>query len=143
MIPRLNLQSKLTEKYATFLTELAKIPLAGEIRADFANRLILSTDNSIYQILPQGVVFPRTGDDLVHLFHLASQESYREITFSPRGGGTGTNGQSLSTGIIIDCSKYMKQILEVNLEQGWVRVQPGVILDSNSHCDNDYHFLGI
>ena len=71
MIPRLNLQSKLTEKYATFLTELAKIPLAGEIRADFANRLILSTDNSIYQILPQGVVFPRTGDDLVHLFHLA------------------------------------------------------------------------
>ncbi len=129
MIPRLNLQPELTEKYATFLRELAKIPFAGEIRADFANRLILSTDNSIYQILPQGVVFPRTSDDLVHLFRLASQESYREITFSPRGGGTGTNGQSLSTGIIIDCSKYMKQILEMNLEEGWVKVQPGVILD--------------
>ncbi len=129
MIPRLNLQSELTEKYATFLTELAKIPFAGEIRADFANRLILSTDNSIYQILPQGVVFPRTSDDLVHLLRLASQESYREITFSPRGGGTGTNGQSLSPGIIIDCSKYMKHILEMNLEEGWVRVQPGVILD--------------
>ncbi|MDJ0678258.1 MAG: FAD-binding and (Fe-S)-binding domain-containing protein [Xenococcaceae cyanobacterium MO_167.B52] len=129
MIPRLNLQLKLTEKYATFLTELAKTPFTGEIRADFANRLILSTDNSIYQILPQGVVFPRTSDDLVHLFRLASQESYREITFSPRGGGTGTNGQSLAMGIVIDCSKYMKQILEMNLEEGWVRVQPGVILD--------------
>ncbi len=129
MIPKLHLQSELTEKYAAFLTELATTPFTGEIRADFANRLILSTDNSIYQILPQGVVFPRTSDDLVHLFHLASQKSYREITFSPRGGGTGTNGQSLALGIIIDCSKYMKQILELNLEEGWVRVQPGVILD--------------
>ena len=129
MIPRLNLQSELKEKYATFLTELAKTPFTGEIRADFANRLILSTDNSIYQILPQGVVFPRTNDDLVHLFRLANQKPYQEITFSPRGGGTGTNGQSLSPGIIIDCSKYMKQILEMNLEEGWVRVQPGVILD--------------
>ena len=129
MIPRLKHQSELKQKYATFLTELAKTPLAGEIRTDFANRLILSTDNSIYQILPQGVVFPRTSDDLVHLFRLASKKSYQEITFSPRGGGTGTNGQSLSPGIIIDCSKYMKQILEINLEEGWVRVQPGVILD--------------
>ncbi|MGK7953345.1 MAG: FAD-binding and (Fe-S)-binding domain-containing protein [Xenococcaceae cyanobacterium] len=129
MIPRLNLQSELNQKYANFLAELAKIPFTGEIRTDFANRLILSTDNSIYQILPQGVVFPRTGDDLVHLFRLADRESYQEITFSPRGGGTGTNGQSLSPGIIIDCSKYMKQILEMNLEEGWVRVQPGVILD--------------
>ena len=129
MIPRLNHKSELKEKYANFLTELAKTPFTGEIRTDFANRLILSTDNSIYQILPQGVVFPRNSDDLVHLFRLAERESYREITFSPRGGGTGTNGQSLSPGIIIDCSKYMKQILEMNLEEGWVKVQPGVILD--------------
>ena len=129
MIPRLNLQSELKQKYATFLAELAQTTFAGEIRTDFANRLILSTDNSIYQILPQGVVFPRTGDDLVHLFRLASKKTYQEITFSPRGGGTGTNGQSLSPGIIIDCSKYMKQILEMNLEKGWVRIQPGVILD--------------
>jgi len=112
MIPRLKHQSELKQKYATFLTELAKTPFAGEIRTDFANRLILSTDNSIYQILPQGVVFPRTADDLVHLFSLANKKTYQEITFSPRGGGTGTNGQSLSPGIIIDCSKYMKQILK-------------------------------
>ena len=129
MIPKLKHHSELQQKYATFLTELAKTSFTGEIRTDFANRLILSTDNSIYQILPQGVVFPRTGDDLIHLFSLANQKPYQEITFSPRGGGTGTNGQSLSPGIIVDCSKYMKQILEMNLEEGWVRVQPGVILD--------------
>jgi FAD/FMN-containing dehydrogenase/Fe-S oxidoreductase len=129
MIPRLKLEENLQPKYTLFLEELAKTPFSGEIKADFANRLVLSTDNSIYQILPQGVVFPCTQEDLVYLFQLANKVSYKEITFSPRGGGTGTNGQSLASGILIDCSKYMKEILEVNLQESWVRVQPGVILD--------------
>ena len=129
MIPRLDLKEKLQPTIKCFLKELQKTTFSGDIHGDFASRLMLSTDNSIYQILPQAVVFPRTTEDLVELFRLANQESYREITFSPRGGGTGTNGQSLSTGVIIDCSKHMKQILEVNLDKGWVRVQPGVILD--------------
>jgi FAD/FMN-containing dehydrogenase/Fe-S oxidoreductase len=138
MIPRLNTLESVQPQYTLFWEELAKTPFSGEIRPDFANRLILSTDNSIYQILPQGVVFPRTEEDLVHLFSVANQESYKNITFSPRGGGTGTNGQSLSPGIMIDCSKYMKQILEVNLEEGWVRVQPGVVLDRLNHYLQPY-----
>ncbi|MEO1401497.1 MAG: FAD-binding and (Fe-S)-binding domain-containing protein, partial [Cyanobacteria bacterium J06635_1] len=85
--------------------------------------------NSIYQIVPQAVIHPRTTEDVVQVFHLATQPEFQSITFSPRGGGTGTNGQSLSPGIILDCSKYMRQILAVNLEKGWVRVQPGVVLD--------------
>jgi FAD/FMN-containing dehydrogenase/Fe-S oxidoreductase len=89
----------------------------------------MSTDNSIYQILPQAVVLPRTTEDVAQLFQLANREEFKTISFAPRGGGTGTNGQSLSPGIIIDCSKYMNQILELNLEEGWVRVQPGVVLD--------------
>lgn len=129
MIPRLPLQESLKPEYLLFLEALAKTPFSGEIRPDFASRLLMSTDNSIYQILPQAVVFPKSEQDLVHLFGLANQEPFQAITFSPRGGGTGTNGQSLSPGIIIDTSKYMNQILEVNLEQGWVRVQPGVVLD--------------
>lgn len=129
MIPRLNPKEKLKSEVVFFLEQLAKTAFAGEIRADFGSRLITSTDNSIYQILPQAIVFPQTCEDLVHLFKLANQEQFKTISFSPRGGGTGTNGQSLSAGIIIDCSKYMNQILEVNLEAGWVRVQPGVILD--------------
>ncbi|MFB2979341.1 FAD-binding and (Fe-S)-binding domain-containing protein [Microseira sp. BLCC-F43] len=129
MIPRLTLQETLKPEYTLFLEALAKTPFSGEMRPDFASRLLMSTDNSIYQILPQAIVFPRTEEDLVHLFKLANQEQFKSIAFSPRGGGTGTNGQSLSPGMIVDCSKYMNQILELHLEQGWVRVQPGVVLD--------------
>jgi FAD/FMN-containing dehydrogenase/Fe-S oxidoreductase len=129
MIPQLTLTETIKPDTVSFLEELAKTPFQGEIRADFASRLIASTDNSIYQVLPQGVVFPRHEQDLVHLFRLASQEPFKNITFTPRGGATGTNGQSLSPGIAIDSSKYMNQILELNLEEGWVRVQPGVVLD--------------
>ncbi len=131
MIPRLNLtlDQSLKPEYADFLAALEKTSFSGEIRGEFASRLISSTDNSIYQILPQAVVFPKNTADLVTLFQLANQPAYHQITFSPRGGGTGTNGQSLSPGIMIDCSKYMNQILEVNVAAGWVRVQPGVVLD--------------
>ena len=129
MLPRLPLQSHLDSDVDKFLNSLEKTNFSGEIRADFASRLLSSTDNSIYQILPQAVIFPRTTDDLVIIFQLANEPAYQKLTFSPRGGGTGTNGQSLSTGIILDCSKYMNQIIEVNLEAGWVKVQPGVVLD--------------
>ena len=129
MIPRLSLENTSQPNIVNFLQQLTQTPFAGEIRGDFASRLIASTDNSIYQILPQAVVFPRTQSDLVCLFKLSAKPEFADITFAPRGGGTGTNGQSLSTGIVIDCSKYMNQILELNLEAGWVKVQPGVILD--------------
>ncbi|MDJ0899471.1 MAG: FAD-binding and (Fe-S)-binding domain-containing protein [Xenococcus sp. MO_188.B8] len=134
MIPRLPLQAILETDVDKFLNSLKKTNFSGEIRADFASRLLTSTDNSIYQILPQAVIFPRTKVDLVAVFKLANQPAYQKLTFSPRGSGTGTNGQSLSTGIILDCSKYMNQIIEVNPEAGWVKVQPGVVLDQlNTH----------
>ena len=129
MIPRLPLRNSLETDVDRFLQELRHTNFSGEIRADFASRLLASTDNSIYQILPQAVIFPKTTADVVAIFQLADQPDFQRLTFSPRGGGTGTNGQSLSTGIILDCSKYMNQILEVNLSEGWVRVQPGVVLD--------------
>lgn len=134
MIPRLNLQETLERDYASFLHNLGKTNFSGEIRTDYGSRLITATDNSIYQILPQAVVFPRTAQDITVLFQLAQNPQFQKIKFSPRGGGTGTNGQSLSSGIIVDCSKHMNRILEVNLPEGWVRVQPGVVLDQlNAH----------
>ena len=129
MTPPSPTRENIQPDYALFLSELAKTSFSGEIRGDFASRIITATDNSIYQILPQAVVFPRNSQDVVYLLQLANQKQFQNITFSPRGGGTGTNGQSLSSGIIIDLSKYMREILELNLEAGWVRVQPGVILD--------------
>ena len=134
MIPRLPLGDTLETDVDRFLQALKQTDFSGEIRADFASRLLSSTDNSIYQILPQAVIFPKTTADVVKIFQLANQPGFERLTFSPRGGGTGTNGQSLSTGIILDCSKYMNQILETNLEEGWVKVQPGVVLDRlNNH----------
>lgn len=134
MIPNLQPENTINSDYWGFLNQLEKTDFSGEVKGDFATRLVTATDNSIYQILPQGVVYPRNHHDLVILLKLASQTPYQNITFSPRGGGTGTNGQSLSRGIIIDCSKFMNNILEINLEEGWVRVQPGVVLDQLNSC---------
>ena len=129
MIPLLPLRDTITAEVDAYLSALKETAFSGDIRADFSSRLLTATDNSIYQILPQAVLFPKTTEDVVAIFQLASQPSFQHLTFSPRGGGTGTNGQSLSPGIIIDCSKYMNSVLSVDSEAGWVIVQPGVVLD--------------
>ena len=129
MIPRLAQVEPAQGRYLAFLETLGQQGFQGEIRSDYGTRLVQSTDNSIYQILPQAAVFPINKSDLKILLKLAAHEKYRDIRFAPRGGGTGTNGQSLTDGIIIDCSRHMNDIRELNLEQGWVKVGPGVVLD--------------
>ena len=89
----------------------------------------MATDNSVYQQLPQLVINPRTQQDIVLLAKTASEDNYSEIKFSARGGGTGTNGQSLTPGIIVDLSKYMNKVLEINIEEKWVKVEAGVVKD--------------
>ena len=89
----------------------------------------MSTDNSIYQLLPDAVVFPRSTADVALIARLAAQERYSSLIFTPRGGGTGTNGQALNQGIIVDMSRHMNRIIEINPEEGWVRVEAGVIKD--------------
>ena len=115
--------------YFSFLQALEKQGFSGEISPDSATRLSLATDNSIYQILPQGAVFPKHVDDLLCLFKLAGSEAFQTIQFAPRGGGTGTNGQALNTGLVIDVSRHMCELLELNLAAGYVRVQPGIVRD--------------
>ncbi len=112
-----------------FLEALRHTQFSGDIRCDWASRIVWSTDNSIYQLIPDAVIFPKSTDDLIIIGQLLSQPEFRKITISPRGGGTGTNGQSLNTGLILDTSRYMNQILEINSNERWVRVQPGVVLD--------------
>lgn len=129
MLPIVVPDDTLETVYLTYLTALRQTKFSGEIRTDYASRLAVATDNSVYQVIPQAVIFPRSTLDISLLLLLASHESYDAVTFSPRGGGTATNGQSLTKGIVIDCSKYMAAIEEVNTDENWVRVQPGVILD--------------
>ncbi|MBQ0782962.1 MAG: FAD-binding oxidoreductase, partial [Amphritea sp.] len=129
MIPRIAEIDSTQKRYLDFIEALKNSHFDGELNPDYANRVVLSTDNSIYQVLPQGVVYPKSVEDLVVLAGLAAKPGFNDIVLSARGGGTGTNGQSLSDGLIVDVSRHMNQVLEINAEERWVRVQGGVVKD--------------
>ncbi len=135
MIPQINCYEISSPEVISFLSKLRKSDFLGDIQNDYATRIVNSTDNSIYQVLPQAVVFPKNSSDISKVLKISHEKQFREtIKITPRGGGTGTNGQSLSEGIVLDCSRYMNKILETNIDEGWVRVQPGVVLDQlNEH----------
>lgn len=113
----------------SYLDSLKAAGFTGDIDTRYAARLTMATDNSIYQMLPQAILFPRSTADVSLLAQVAEQAEYMSLTFAPRGGGTGTNGQSLNDGIVVDMSRYMNRILELNVEQGWVKVEAGVVKD--------------
>ncbi|OHZ01998.1 FAD-binding and (Fe-S)-binding domain-containing protein [Salinicola sp. MIT1003] len=132
MITRLDPASAdltLPERYRRFLAELADAGFRGDIADDAANRTVLATDNSIYQRLPMAVLYPRDAADLELIARLLGREAHRDIVLAPRGGGTGTNGQSLTDGLVVDVSRYMNRILEIDVENRRVRVQAGVVKD--------------
>ncbi|WP_188151937.1 D-2-hydroxyglutarate dehydrogenase YdiJ [Teredinibacter waterburyi] len=129
MIPKLKLLADQAQTYLDFLSDLEQRGFNGDIHADQSSRIALATDNSIYQVMPEAVVCPRNRDDLVTLTQLAAEAQYQAIVLTPRGGGTGTNGQSLTDGIVVDLSRHMNNIIEVNAEQGWVIVETGVVKD--------------
>ena len=108
---------------------MARAGFTGDIESSYASRLAVATDNSVYQWIPQAVVFPRSTADVALLARLSQAPQYSSICFSARGGGTGTNGQSLSAGLIVDLSRHMTGILELNLEESWVRVEAGLVKD--------------
>ncbi|MGF1684319.1 D-2-hydroxyglutarate dehydrogenase YdiJ [Photobacterium minamisatsumaniensis] len=129
MLPALTHQDSIESSVLSYLQELEQAGFRGDIEHSYASRLAVATDNSVYQQLPQAVVFPRNNADLIVLGQVAQSEAFTTIAFSARGGGTGTNGQSLTPGVVVDISRHMNEILEVNPEEGWVRVQTGVIKD--------------
>ena len=106
-------------------TELEK-QLAGEVRFDTVSRALYSTDASVYRIEPLGVVIPKTREDLIRIVQIASR--FR-CPITLRGGGTAQAGQAIGDGLQVDTSKYYNQILELNVQERWVRVQPGIVLD--------------
>jgi len=103
----------------------------GEVRFDKMTRHLYSTDASIYQIEPIGVVFPRHAGDVQAVLETANE--FR-VPILPRGGGTSLAGQTVGQAVVLDFSRHMNQILEVNREERWCRVQPGVVQDElNAH----------
>lgn len=129
MIPAIEHTSATQKIYQTFVKDLKNTGFEGDLCLDYANRTVLSTDNSIYQVLPQGVIYPKHIQDLLILTKLSHTPEYCDVVISPRGGGTGTNGQSLTDGLVVDTSRHMNAILEINVEERWARVQCGVVKD--------------
>jgi len=119
----------LAQTYEAFSRDLQASGFQGEVGDSYAERTVLSTDNSIYQRLPQAAVYPRDATDVVCLARLAAEPAYRRIVLTPRGGGTGTNGQSLTDGIVVDLSRHMNRILDIDVPARRVRVEAGVVKD--------------
>ncbi|RCU50550.1 FAD-binding oxidoreductase [Corallincola holothuriorum] len=129
MIPKIGHQHLLAPECLAYLQALEQAGFEGDIEKQYGSRLAVATDNSVYQQLPQGVLFPKHHQDVQLMTALANEKRFQAITFSARGGGTGTNGQSLTPGLVVDLSRHMNRVLEVNAEEGWVRVETGVVKD--------------
>ena len=129
MLPLLSHQQTLEPIYLAFLDALENSSFSGDIDRRYSARLAQATDNSVYQFLPQSVLYPKSTQDVQLMLQLAAKDEFKKVTFSARGGGTGTNGQSLTHGLIVDVSRYMNRVIEVNIEEGWARVEAGVIKD--------------
>ncbi len=110
-----------TDKFQNF-----SATFEGEFHRDQSTRLIYATDASAYKVLPLAVAYPKNESDLKKLILFARKEA---LSLIPRAAGTSLAGQVVGDGIVVDISRHFTQILELNKEERWVRVQPGVILD--------------
>lgn len=98
----------------------------GEVRFDKVSRALYSTDASVYQIEPLGVVIPKSAEAVVRAVEIAGRHG---VPITPRGGGTSQAGQSIGAGLVLDTSKHLNRIIAVNPDERWARVEPGVVLD--------------
>lgn len=110
--------------------ELRRV-VEGDVRFDKYSRLLYSTDASMYQVEPIGVVIPRHADDAQAVIETANRLN---VPLLPRGGGTSLTGQTVNTAVVLDFSAHLNRLLEVNQEEMWARVQPGLIQEElNQH----------
>lgn len=129
MIPSLTSPPKPLPLYGAFLAELQARGFAGDLTTSAGDRTVLATDNSIYQVMPAAAAFPRDRDDVVRIAKLLCDPRFAGVTVAPRGGGTGTNGQSLGPGLVVDLSRHMNRILEIDPVRRTARVEAGVVKD--------------
>lgn len=107
------------------LHQMLEDAIEGEVRFDLVSRGMYSTDASVYQIMPAGVVIPRTAEDVIKTVAISRRQG---ISVTARGGGTSQCGQSIGPGIQVDFAKYMRRILELDVDKRTVRVEPGIVL---------------
>jgi FAD/FMN-containing dehydrogenase/Fe-S oxidoreductase len=115
-----------------------KKELDGELFIDETTRRLYATDASAYRELPVAVAIPKTEDDIVKLIRFASANKTSVI---PRTAGTSLAGQVVGAGIVVDVSKHFNKILDINKEEQWVYVQPGIVRDDLNHHLKSHGFF--
>ncbi|MFQ5568131.1 MAG: FAD-binding and (Fe-S)-binding domain-containing protein [Rhodothermales bacterium] len=100
--------------------------LVGDLRIDALTRVVYATDASLYQIQPLGVLIPKHVDDVQAALEGAARY---QIPVLPRGGGSSLAGQTVGAALVIDFTKHLDALHEINADERWVRVQPGLVLD--------------
>lgn len=108
-----------------WLEQLAS-QIQGEVRSDITSRNVYSVDASIYEIIPKAIVIPKNIQDIITTVKFALKE---KMPIAPRGAATGITGSCLGEGIILDTSKYLNHILEIDYENEYAVCEPGVIQD--------------
>ncbi len=106
--------------------ESFKNEIEGDIYTDETMRLLYATDASAYREIPLAIIRPKTEEDIAKTIEFAKNH---KVPLIPRTAGTSLAGQVVGNGIIVDVSKYLTQIIEINEQERWVRLQPGVVLD--------------
>ncbi|HEV8437166.1 MAG TPA: FAD-linked oxidase C-terminal domain-containing protein [Methylomirabilota bacterium] len=104
--------------------------LEGDVRFDTYSRLLYSTDASMYQVEPIGVVIPRHAGDAQAVIEIANRH---HVPLLPRGGGTSLTGQTVNRALVLDFTPHMAGVLEVNQDELWARVEPGLVQDELNH----------
>jgi len=112
-----------------FLGTLNQSGFKGDCETAYGARIVASTDNSIYQVIPEAILYPANAEDINFIVTSVAQQPDNTISITPRGGGTGTNGQSLNHSVIVDTSRYLNNIIHFDESSRQVCVEPGVVLD--------------
>lgn len=115
-----------TEKLTEFWADLQS-QVGGEVKTDPYSRTLYSTDASIYRVEPFGVFFPKHPDEIQVAVEIAARH---KVPVLMRGAGSSLAGQAVNKALVVDVSRHLTKILEVNTEEKWARVQPGVVLDT-------------
>ena len=110
--------------------------IQGEVRFDEISRQMYSTDGSIYSILPIGVTIPSNSDDVSAIIEICNKNN---VAILPRGGGTSLSGQTVNSAVVIDFSKYMNKIIEINSDEKWVITEPGITIDNLNESVKKYN----
>jgi len=110
----------------------------AEVYTDSIHRILYSTDASAYKETPAAVCIPKTFDEIKQIIKFAEENS---LTIIPRAAGTSLAGQVVGSGIVVDISKYFNKILELNVAEKWVKVEPGVVLDELNKYLSEYNLF--